>query len=326
MASRSSTFASRQSGAAVSVSRRATLPGFDELVTKGGYDRGGWAAGASAVPVSVVVPAHNEARTVARCLRSVLADAQPGEFEVVVVANGCSDDTEALARSVDPAVGVVVTPTASKPHALDLGDQAARWFPRLYVDADVEVSTATIRELAAVLDRPGILAAAPRLALDVGRASRFVKSYHRIWCRLPSVRRGLAGRGVYGMSEAGRSRFGSWPSVVADDFFVDRLFDVDEQTNVSSSSVVAAPGTLQELVARKARVFRGNLTLHDDPATARYSLRVPPSSRAWLGVVRSQPGLVRDAPVYVAVTMIAKGRAWLRVRSPSVGWDRPGSE
>ncbi len=42
---------------------------------------------------SVVIPAHNEARGIRRCLSALLDSARPGEFEIVVVANGCIDET-----------------------------------------------------------------------------------------------------------------------------------------------------------------------------------------------------------------------------------------
>jgi cellulose synthase/poly-beta-1,6-N-acetylglucosamine synthase-like glycosyltransferase len=45
-------------------------------------------AGVSAAMSSVVIPAHNEAAVIGRCLSSILMDAEPGEFEVVVVCKG----------------------------------------------------------------------------------------------------------------------------------------------------------------------------------------------------------------------------------------------
>src|SRR5262245_58336894 len=47
---------------------------------------------------SVVIPAHNEARVIERGLSSLLEGARPGELEIVVVCNGCTDDTAARAR------------------------------------------------------------------------------------------------------------------------------------------------------------------------------------------------------------------------------------
>ena len=46
---------------------------------------------------SVVIAAHNEEALLGRCLDALLSDAEPGEFEVVVVPNGCTDSTARVA-------------------------------------------------------------------------------------------------------------------------------------------------------------------------------------------------------------------------------------
>ena len=63
----------------------------------------------------------------------------PDGLDVIVVANGCTDDTAKVAASFGPAVRVLSIPVASKREALVAGDRAARSFPRVYVDADVEL-------------------------------------------------------------------------------------------------------------------------------------------------------------------------------------------
>ena len=56
--------------------------------------------------VSVVVPTHNRARLLDRTLRSILAQHQVN-LEVVVVDDGSTDDTAALASAADPRVQVL---------------------------------------------------------------------------------------------------------------------------------------------------------------------------------------------------------------------------
>ena len=53
-------------------------------------------------PVSVIIPAHNEESVIGRCLAAMLEGAQPGELEIIVVCNGCSDRTgeKATAKKV----------------------------------------------------------------------------------------------------------------------------------------------------------------------------------------------------------------------------------
>ena len=48
---------------------------------------------------SVVIPAYDEAVVIERTLDSLFAGIEPGELDVVVVCNGCADDTATLARA-----------------------------------------------------------------------------------------------------------------------------------------------------------------------------------------------------------------------------------
>src|SRR3954447_19697398 len=89
--------------------------------------------------VSVVVPAHDEEAVIGRCLDTLLAGARPGELDVVVVANACTDRTAEVAGRA--GVRVLATPKPGKANAIRLGDAECVTFPRIYLDADVELST-----------------------------------------------------------------------------------------------------------------------------------------------------------------------------------------
>jgi glycosyltransferase involved in cell wall biosynthesis len=79
---------------------------------------------------SVIIPACNEASVIGRCVDALLQGA-PG-IEVVVVCNGCTDDTALVAREQGVGnVTVVETPVGSKIAALNLGDGIATKFPAL---------------------------------------------------------------------------------------------------------------------------------------------------------------------------------------------------
>ncbi|MYT19449.1 glycosyltransferase, partial [Streptomyces sp. SID7760] len=79
---------------------------------------------------SIVIPAHNEGRVIGRLLDALLADAPASGPDIVVVCNGCTDDTAAVAGARGPRVRVVEIPTPSKHTALRVGDEHARGFPR----------------------------------------------------------------------------------------------------------------------------------------------------------------------------------------------------
>src|SRR5690625_4563324 len=157
------------------------------------------------IAAGVVVPAHNEERVLPRLLTGLLERAELGELEVIVVANGCTDRTADAAREV-PGVEVIETPVASKGHALGLGDDAASAFPRLYVDADVELGLGDVRALAEALRQPGILAAGPVRTIPMDGVATAVRWYYDVWQRLPGVADDLFGRGVIAVSTTGHAR------------------------------------------------------------------------------------------------------------------------
>ena len=153
--------------------------------------------------ISIVIPAHNESSVIARALQAITTGALPDELDVVVVCNGCTDDTAAIARAFGAPVRVIETALGNKTHALNLGDEAARAFPRIYIDADVVVTLTTIRALAERLERGEVIAVAPLAHFDLTGCSWPVRAFYDIRCRLPSFGEGIGGSGVYALSEVG---------------------------------------------------------------------------------------------------------------------------
>ncbi|MEP7055732.1 MAG: glycosyltransferase [Actinomycetota bacterium] len=257
--------------------------------------------------LSVVMPAHNEAAVIDRSLRTLLADAVPGEFDVVVVCNGCSDDTASIARAAAPQAHVIELDAASKSAALNVGDAAATAYPRFYLDADICVTAADLRTLADALDGGDRLAIAATVA-HRWRQSRSwpVRSYYRLWSGLPAGSAGIFGTGVIGLTAAGRGRFDQWPDVVADDYYCDSLFTPAEKMRHPDVHVqLDVPGRLPALVRRKARVRNGNLQIRGEFAPT--AKAAPPSSLR--DVVRRRPGLILDVPAFLLVTLAARALA-----------------
>ena len=272
--------------------------------------------------ISVVIPAHNEEHTLARCLDALLADARPGELEILVVCNGCTDRTRDVALSYGPPVRVLEADRASKAAALNLGDAQAQGYPRVFVDADVELGNAALRRIAAVLSGGEVLAAAPRLDADLSASPWSVRAYYRFWLALPYVRESLVGSGVYAISKAGRERFERFPDAIADDLFVRNLFEPHERRSIPDCSFrIRAPRTLGDLISRKIRVFVGNRQL------AAASKSQPPAGEPeWLGALRHDPALLRYLPIYLFVGALAHLRAAVRVwRGDYKTWDRDES-
>lgn len=125
-------------------------------------------------PVTVVVPARNEERTIDRCLAGLRAQDYP-DLRIVVVDDASTDRTAEVVRrhaAEDPRVRLVTSsgpPSgwAGKVHALHLGSADADTDWLLYVDADTEAAPDLLGRL---------LAGARRWDVDLvstaGRAGR----------------------------------------------------------------------------------------------------------------------------------------------------------
>lgn len=258
--------------------------------------------------ICVVIPAHNEAQVIGRLLDQLVSSARPDELDVIVVANGCTDDTAGVAAGFGPPVRVLTIGTASKRAALSAGDQAAHDYPRVYVDADVELGTDDLRALEEAVRRPGILAAAPERVLPMDGRPWTVRWYYDVWARLPEVRRGLFGRGVIAVSEAGHSRIRRLPPLLADDLAASLTFAPDERAVVPEARVVVhPPRTLSDLLRRRIRAAEGVAQIEQNAAAPDSSARTRPSDLIALG--RDEPKMAPRVAVFLAVAMVARMRA-----------------
>lgn len=261
---------------------------------------------------SVIIPAHNEATVIARTLSSLAPLAALDEVEVVVACNGCTDGTEEI-LSRFPGVKVVSIPEASKTSALNAADSVASCWPRLYLDADIEISGATVRQLLSSLNGRDLLAARPASRYVTEDASVLVRAYYRARARVPALNNALWGGGVYGLSESGHARLGAFPSLTADDYYVDCLFDGNEKRVLATEPVlVRTPQTAAALLGTLNRVYRG---VREQPGAA------PSTGRTvsqLLGTVRG-PVSAFDAAVYAGFAVAG------RLRRSSLRWERDDS-
>ena len=263
--------------------------------------------------VSVVVPAHNEAQVLGRLLGQLAPAGTPDDVDVIVVANGCTDGTAHIAGGHGPRVRVLSIPVPSKREALLAGDQAATSFPRIYVDADVEIGLADIRALAGALARPGTLAAGPERVLALSGASWLVRWYYDVWARLPEVRSGLFGRGVIALSEAGYARVAGLPPLLADDLAASLVFGPGERVIVPGARVVVhVPRTFGDLLRRRVRAAMGVNQVEEAESAPGASARTRPGDL--LDLVRAEPALAPKVALFLVVAVAARRRAGREVQ------------
>jgi hypothetical protein len=274
---------------------------------------------------TVVIPAHNEGQVIGRLLEELINGANPGEMDIIVVANGCTDDTAEVAASFAPAVRVLALPVASKHEALAAGDRAAAGFPRIYVDADVELRVDDARALTAALSRPGVLAAAPRREQVMTGRPWQVRWYYDVWSLLPGVQRGLWGRGVIAVNEAGHRRLTGLPPLQADDLAASLMFEPHETVLALGARVIIHPPmTFADLLCRRARCVTGvaqiERTQDLDASTDRTRIA------DLFAVTRHRPGMLLRVGYFLSVAVFARLRASrARARGDYVTWLRDES-
>lgn len=265
--------------------------------------------------VSIVVPAHNEEAVLGRSLARLLDTTSLDEFDVIVVANACTDRTAEVAK--DCGVRVIETPVPGKPNALRLGDEACHTFPRVYLDADVELSAESVRALVAACAEPGVLACAPVPELDLAGVRGVVRRVHRVHDKLIAPHRALAGTGVYVLTQAGHARVFPMPDVISDDGLVHASFAPHERVVVPAARSLVRPArTVRAYLNRRVRVRRGNRQLAELG-------RTNPEGRLKLGalvtLVRGRQVSPLDGCCYLAVLLLDRGLTRWRSRRPT-GW------
>jgi glycosyltransferase involved in cell wall biosynthesis len=257
---------------------------------------------------SIIIPAHDEAEIVGRLIKKLLKTMRPGEFEIIVVANGCHDDTATRAAAIDPAIRVISLPVPSKHQALVAGNQAASRFPRLYVDADVELGTEDVRALVRALDEPGLMCAGPLRIHDMTGSPWQVRWWYSIWMQLPEVRKGFFGRGVIGVSAAGYARLLKMPPLMADDLAASLAFLSHERLVVAEARVlIHPPRTFADLLRSRTRAAMGSDQLESTSTAVTASARTRLSDV--MKIVMRAPHRAPQAALFLAVAVAARRRA-----------------
>jgi hypothetical protein len=254
---------------------------------------------------SVVIPAHNEATVIRRCLDALFKGFGPGELDVVVACNGCSDSTAAAVRSSGHPVAVIELDIASKAEALRIAERAVRAFPRVYLDADVVLPGPSARRVLERLQSGPALAARPPISYSTEQSLGLVRRYYRARSRVPAVMASLWGAGAYGLAEAGRARFETYPDLIGDDLYVDQHFSPEEIEIVDCEPVIV-------IAPRRVSDLRPSSTVRATAADV---------GRLGLG----GPGAALDAATYATLAVSArlackltKAPAWERDESSRV--------
>lgn len=192
--------------------------------------------------MTVIIPANNEEEYISDCLDALTA--QAGEFgaiEVIVAANNCHDKTVEICELFRQKFHektwtylVLDIADAGKVNALNEAERKAEYENRLFLDADVICSRYLLRDIASELQTSEPRYATGKLIVKKAQ-SGLTARYARCWQRLPFVKGGAVGAGLFAVNLAGRKRWEQFPNIISDDTFVRLNFAPSERVEVSSS-------------------------------------------------------------------------------------------
>jgi glycosyltransferase involved in cell wall biosynthesis len=207
---------------------------------------------------TILIPAHNEAEIIGRTLLHLAFGLSSDAFEIVIIANGCSDSTASKARSVLPNAHIIETEEAGKCNALNLGYQVAdKCKPVVCLDADLDVTHESLIALLDELQSSGAKAACGHMDVRTNEASNLVRTYYKGWRTHPYFDSGKFG-GLFALSPSAAARIFPLPKITADDEFVRRSFAPGERVFVQNCKFTArAPKTFSSLLKVRRRSLRG---------------------------------------------------------------------
>lgn len=135
--------------------------------------------------VSVVIPTHNGARTLAACLESLRASSHP-PHEIVVVDDASQDDSGEIARRFGCRI-VRVDQNIGAARAKNLGAKQASGEILFFTDDDVLVSPTAVEQVACALDDPKVDGVVGLLDANIPFRD-FASNYKNLWMRYTYTR------------------------------------------------------------------------------------------------------------------------------------------
>lgn len=274
--------------------------------------------------VSIIIPAYNEAATITQCLQALTQPTLKYALQIIVVCNACQDDTYSIVKAFDSTIICLDSKTASKTQALNLGDKVAKYYPRIYLDADIVLSVDAVYAMCLTLKNKSCLATSVPAKMDTLASSWCVRAFYDIWLNLPYCKLGMMGSGVYALSAKGRKQFQQFPDIIADDGYVRCLFK-EQQRLVTSThyAIVTAPKDLTSLIKIKTRSRLGGYELREKfPDLLANEVKDYPQACIDAGLnFRQWPKII----VYIWVNLIARLRANYQYMSKIRTWERDES-
>lgn len=267
--------------------------------------------------VSVIVAAHNEAHNIARRLQNILEQDYPEDrLEVIVVCDGCSDETADVAAEFDNVTVLELRNRQGKASALNEGVAMAQGEVLVLTDARPLFEKDAIRNLVECLftERAGVASGVLKLVAPAGRP-RGSDLYWRMETALLGWESGwVSASGCCGPITAVRSSV--WAPIPRDTINEDEYLALQSVRRdwrvVQTPHAVAwdrAPHSYAVEFARKTRTSHGNWQLW-----SRWRwVRLPRRNRLWFQFLSHRLGrlLLPWLLLIFVASALATGINWL---------------
>lgn len=221
---------------------------------------------------SIIIPAYNESALIAGTLAYLIGDRYLKNIEIIVVCNGCIDQTaekvrlfnveySSLLLANNISIVTYETDKASKTNALNIGVRQSRYDINLFLDADILINGQDLQKLVSDLNDKKLKAMSPSIVFDFTHSSFLVRQYYKVASQsYYNIDYRLSN--VIALSASAIDKVGSLPEVIADDDYIRRLFSPHEIA-VSKKCVYQfiCAKTFVSLLQVLTRVERGNIQL-----------------------------------------------------------------
>jgi glycosyltransferase involved in cell wall biosynthesis len=217
--------------------------------------------------LSVCIAAYNESRTIGRLLGQLAATTEDQVCEIIVCANGCTDNTESVVAEYsdrDSRIGLIFSPKG-KPAAWNALMSTAKSDLRLFLDADVGLAPDFFRFIHDALRRhpdAAIIAArdipkrnrngfGPFLAALASRSFGFDYVCGRAYVlRLSAIPRGhVESEGTVSLAESGMPL-----QILHEDLWLEVSIGRSLIALAPVARIYYDPGTLNDLLKTRARL------------------------------------------------------------------------
>lgn len=221
---------------------------------------------------SIIIPAYNESALINETLAYLFSDNRLTNIEIIVVCNGCIDDTvekvqlfisdnSLLLSTNGISMFVFETNKASKTNALNIGVKKSNSDINVFLDADILINGCDIQQLVTELNVRKLKAISPTIIFDFSQSSFLVRQYYKV---VSQSYYNLDYRlsNVIALSAAGIEKIGILPEVIADDDFIRKQFTKTEHAVSKHCSYrFLCAKTFGSLFQVLTRVERGNMQL-----------------------------------------------------------------